>query len=165
MKKIAAVLMTAGCILGFGGMAMAAGASAEQTATYKVDPINELAVTGTPILTINAAVAGQEPAPVTDNSTTYAITTNCATDGKKITAAINSDMPDGTTLVVNLAAPTGATSVSDQSLSSTAVDVVTGLDGVAESGKMISYTLSATAAAGVVSSTDKTVTFTIADNS
>jgi hypothetical protein len=41
------------------------------------------------------------------------------------------------------------------------VDVVTGITKLAESGLSISYGLTATAAAGVVSSTTRTVTYTI----
>ena len=43
----------------------------------------------------------------------------------------------------------------------TAVDLVTSITQVAQSGLGVTYTLSATAAAGVVASTTRTVTYTI----
>jgi hypothetical protein len=70
-------------------------------------------------------------------------------------------MPAGVTLSVNLAAPTGATSAGAQALGTTAVDVVTGITKIAQGTLGVTYTLSATASAGVVSSTSRTVTYTI----
>ncbi len=65
------------------------------------------------------------------------------------------------TLTVDLAAPSGATSAGAQPLGTTAVDLVTSLTRVAQGGLGVTYTLSATAAAGVVASTTRTVTYTI----
>ena len=112
-------------------------------------------------MTITAATPGSAPTPVTDATTTYSVTNNAGTDSKKITAAINTAMPTGVTLEVELAAPTGGTSAGKVSLSASAAPVVTGIDNVSETGKTITYTLSATAAAGKVLSAEKTVTFTI----
>jgi hypothetical protein len=62
---------------------------------------------------------------------------------------------------VNVGAPSVGASTGAQALSTTAVDVVTGITKHAQSGMSVSYSLSATAAAGVVSSTARTVTYTI----
>ncbi len=156
-KSIVAAFVAAG-LLGL-TPAVFAGDSATQTVTFAVSAINELSVSGNPgALTVATATAGDAPNAVTDGSTSYAITTN--ETGRKITGAINSAMPDGLTLSVTLAAPTGATS-SKQALSTSAVDLVTGISTLNESGKTITYELQATSAAGVVSSATKTVTFTI----
>ncbi|MDB6139920.1 MAG: hypothetical protein JWO94_2992, partial [Verrucomicrobiaceae bacterium] len=137
-----------------------AGATASQTVTYEVQAINELAVSGsTASLTVNSATAGSAPNAVTDSSTTYSITTN--ETNRKISGALNADMPSGVTLSANLAAPTGGTSAGKQTLSSVAVDLVTGISTLNESGKSIQYELAATSAAGVVTSASKTVTLTI----
>ena len=137
-----------------------AGNSANQTVTYEVTAINELAVSApTASLTVNSATAGSAPNAATDNSTSYAITTN--ESNRKITGSINSNMASGLTLSATLAAPTGATSAGKQALSTTPVDLVTGISLLNESGKGISYELAATSAAGVVSSATKTVTLTI----
>ncbi len=154
---ILAALLATG-LLGSSSKAFA-GATTTQTVTYEVQAIDELAVTGTPSLTVHTATAGSAPDAVTDNTATYAITTN--ETNRKITGAIDSNMPSGVTLSVNLGAPAGATSAGKQSLSSTPVDLVTGISTLNESGKSISYELVATSAAGVVASASKTVTLTI----
>lgn len=140
-----------------------AGTTATQTVTYEVQAINEISVSADPgALIVNAATAGSAPTAVTDATTTWAVTTN--ESAKKITAAINTAMPSGLTLTVNLAAPTGGSSAGAVTLGTTAADVVTGISTLNESGLGITYQLSATAAAGVVASDSKTVTFTIADS-
>ncbi|PKL47494.1 MAG: hypothetical protein CVV42_12955 [Candidatus Riflebacteria bacterium HGW-Riflebacteria-2] len=145
-----------------GAGAVFAGATADQTVTYEVTAINEISVSGNPAaLTVSTAVAGAEPDEVSDSTTTYAITTN---QSKKITGVLDTAMPAGVTLKINLVAPTGGTTVTDVTLLGTATDLVTGISPVAESGKTITYKLSATVAAGVVASANKTVTLTIADS-
>ncbi|MCC4114223.1 hypothetical protein LLG90_02545 [Aromatoleum toluclasticum] len=154
-RKLALAL----AMTGLAGAAFAAD-TATQTVTYEVTAINELSVSGNPgALTISAATAGSAPTSVSDATTTYAITTNQST--RKITAAINTAMPNYVTLKANLAAPTGATSAGAVTLGTVAVDAVTGISTLNESAKTITYSLEATAAAGVVTSASKTVTFTI----
>lgn len=129
-----------------------------QTVNFQVDAINQIAFSGSPSLVINTATAGNDPTAATANAT-WAVTTNQT--GAKITASIGSNMPSGLTLAVNLTAPAGGTSAGSQSLSTTAVDVVTGITQLAQSAIALQYSLSATPAAGVVSSTSRTVTYTI----
>ena len=161
MRKLSIIVLVAGSLSLLSGIAMAA-TSATQTVTYAVSAINAITVSGNPAaLTVNAATAGSAPTSVSDATTTYAITTN--ETGKKITGATNTDMPAGLTLTVNLVAPTGGSSAGATSLSSIAADLVTGITTLNESGKTITYNLSATSAAGVVGSASKTVTLTIVD--
>lgn len=137
-----------------------AASSSTQTVTYEVQAINELSVSSATVsLTVSAATAGSAPTTATDSSTTYAITTNQAT--RKITGAVNTAMPAGVTLSVDLAAPTGGTGAGSTSLGTVAADLVTGISTLNESGKTITYSLAATSAAGVVASASKTVTLTI----
>ena len=141
------------------GAASAASAqTATQTVTFQVDAINQIAFSGSPSLVINTATAGVDPSAATA-AATWAVTTNQT--GAKVTASIGSAMPSGVSLTVNLAAPAGATSAGAQALSTTAVDLVTGLTKVAQGTLGVTYSLTATAAAGVVSSTSRTVTYTI----
>ena len=134
--------------------------STTQSVTFEVTAINELSVSGNPgTLTVSTATAGSAPNAVSDATTTYAITTN--ESSRKITAAIDTAMPAGVTLTAELAAPTGGTSTGAVALGTTAVDSVTGITTLNESAKTITYSLSATSAAGVVTSASKTVTFTI----
>jgi hypothetical protein len=143
-------------------VAAAASASAQtatQTVTMQVDAINLISVAGTPSLTISAAVAGGAPTSVTSTGNTWAVTTNQS--GAKITAKIATAMDPGITLSASMAAPTGGTSANYQALGTTAVDLVTGITKLNETGLALSYKLDATAAAGTLSSTTRVVTFTI----
>lgn len=143
-------------VFGFAGTA----AAQTQTVSYEVKPINQMSVSNTAInLVVNTAVAGSAPTPATDAATTWAITTNQT--GTKVTGAINTAMPDGVTLSVQLANPTLATSAGPVALGITALDLVTGITKLNESGKVVTYKLSATSLAGVVLAASKTVTFTV----
>lgn len=159
MKKLVLGLFGLGLVFGLSGLAMA-GNTAEQTVTYQVDAINEISVSDDPgDLVINSATAGSEPNEDTDNSTNWAITTNQT--ARKITGSINTAMPANVTLEINLTAPTGGVSAGDVSLLATDADLVTSIETVAESGLTITYTLSATVTAGVVTQAQKTVTLTL----
>ncbi|MCL6590273.1 MAG: hypothetical protein K6U80_10000 [Firmicutes bacterium] len=139
-----------------------AGNTGNQIVTFQVTAINEIATSGNPgPLTVNSAVAGSQPSSAIDSTTTYAITTN--ESSKKITGVLDSVMPANTTLKINLAAPTGATSAGDVVLSDVAADLVTGISKVAESGKTITYTFAADIAAGIIPPTIRTVTLTVTD--
>ena len=143
-------------------VAAAASANAQtatQTITFQVDAINLVSVAGTPTLTISAAVAGGAPTSVTSTGNTWAVTTNQT--GAKITASIASNLPSGVTLSANMGQPTGASSAGYQALSTAAVDLVTGITKLNESGLSLSYKLDATSAAGTLGSTTRVVTYTI----
>lgn len=140
--------------------AAAAQSTANQTVTYAVSAIDELSVGGGAVaLTVNAATAGSQPSAVQSTGLTYAITTNGTS--KKITAQLNANTASGVTLQVQLAAPSGGTSAGAVTLGTVAADVVTGITRLAGSALGLTYTLSATAAAGVVTATPVTVTYTI----
>jgi hypothetical protein len=133
--------------------------TATQTVTYAVNAINQIAFVGAPSLTITTAVAGSAPTSVTNAASTWAVTTNQS--GAKITASLASNMPAGLTLSANLVAPVTAASAGLQSLSTTAVDVITTLTKLNQGGMAVTYKLDATAAAGVVASQTRVVTYTI----
>lgn len=159
MKRILNLPLAFAAVL-LSGISVHAANSATQTVTFSVTAINEFSVSGNPgPMTVSTGSAGAAPTSVTDNSTLYAITTN-ASNGK-ITAAIDSAMPAGVMLAINLAAPTGAMSAGGVALRATALDVVTGVARLNESGKGIAYTLSASANAGVVNPQSRTVTLTV----
>ena len=80
---------------------------------------------------------------------------------RKITAAIDTDMPAGVALTTTVAAPSGSgVSAGAKTLSETAQDVVTGISLLNETGIPMSYSLSATSAAGTLTGS-RTVTYTI----
>lgn len=161
------IMLTAVLIAGFvlaTSAAVFAGSTAAQTFNVQVSAINEISVSASPgTMNVTAASAGVDPTPVTDATTTYSITTN--ETNKKITGQITAGgaMPAGTWLSVTLQAPPGATSAGEVDLlAASAVDLVTGITKCLGPTKTITYELGATAAAGTLTSTSKTITFTIA---
>lgn len=136
---------------------------ATQTVTYFIADINELSNLAPVTLTINTATAGAMPVPATDSSTTYSIT-KIGKKKMKITARIDTAMPPELTLMVNLEAPTGATSLGDVALSTTAKDVVRDIKNVKNESVGITYTLSpAGSTPPAPTSGARTVTFTLMD--
>lgn len=141
------------------GIAVDASAQTTAEVTYEVQAINEFGIAAnTATLTISGATAGSAPDDAT-SSTTWVITTN-QTD-TKITGSIDLAMPTGVTLKAALGAPAGATSAGVVTLGTVGSDLVTGITKLNESGLDLAYTLSATAAAGVVASDTRTVTYTV----
>lgn len=139
------------------GLATSGAAQATATATYEVKAINEVSVSGAPAALVISTAA--QLAGVTDKSTTWAVTTN--ESSKKVTGSIDTAMPAGVTLSVNLTAPSVGTSAGSKALGIAAVDLVTGITQVEGSALGVTYTLSATPSAGVIGPQTKTVTYTI----
>jgi predicted aspartyl protease len=118
----------------------------------------QISVSGSPAaMKVTAAVAGSAPTAVSNASTTYSLASNPA-GHFTITASINSPMPAGVTLKITLAASRGS-SAGAVTLSTVAQNVVTGIT-LKMSGQVITYNLSATAAAGVVPLQTRIVTLT-----
>jgi hypothetical protein len=157
MKKSTSILMI-GALVSFAA-ASTASAQVTQTVTFQVTAINQISVTGAPSLVINAATAGSAPTSVTASGNSWSVTTNQST--AMITASIASAMPAGLTLSANLTAPAGATSTGFTALGTVAVNVVTGITKLNSAALGLSYQLDATAAAGVVGSATRVVTYTI----
>lgn len=111
-------------------------------------------------MTISSAVAGQQPSIVTNDSTTYNLTT--LNSVRVITGKLNTNMPAGTILKVQLAAPVGATSSGSVSMSTTASNLVTAIPKVTVAINLsITYTFSATVSAAQVTNAAKTLTLTL----
>jgi hypothetical protein len=145
-------------LLAFTAVAAQAQTS-NQTVQFAVNAINQIAFTGAPSITITTAVAGSAPTSVTDATASWAVTTNQT--GAKITASIPTAMPTGLTLSANLTAPGGATSAGYVALGTVATDMVTVITKLAAGSLGVSYKLDATAAAGVVATASRVVTYTI----
>jgi hypothetical protein len=121
-----------------------------------------LSVSGSPpTLKVQTATAGLAPNSVTNATTTYTIAIPSGA-ARKITAQLNSAMPAGVTLTATFAAPAGATSSGAVALTATAQTVVNNIPHVGSTTRSITYVLSATAAAGVVTVRSCTLTLTIA---
>lgn len=135
---------------------------AGHTITFDFQEINEIELTGSPALTINAAIAGENPDDATDSASTYAVTTNGT--NKRIAASIDTAMPAHADLRINMPAPSASgTSKEYVLLSTSATDAVTGISHAAQGNIPINYKLSASARAGVLSGIAKTITLTLSD--
>jgi hypothetical protein len=158
MRSVPSTLTTA-----FAAVFLAANAraqSATQVIRFQVTAVNQIGVTGVPApLVINTATAGSNPASVTANGGSYAVTTNEA--NKKITASLDEPLPAGVRLEIALAAPQGAASAGDVALGTAAADLVTGISTLAASALPITYRLSADATVHMPAPATRTVTFTI----
>lgn len=118
-----------------------AGDTAIQRVTFRVLPINEIAVSGNPQeLIVKVASSDSQPKEVLDANTTYAITTN---GKKKITGKIDSPMPPVMALKINLEAPKKGSTAGDTTLTTSDKDLVTGINKVAASNLKITYKFSA----------------------
>ena len=164
MKKIIVTLAAAVLSMVVVQSAMAQ-ATANQTVTLAVNAVYKIATSGNPSpLTITSGTAGVDPlASVSDNSTNYSITQNVA-NTLKVTAHMDAALSAGYSLLLNLASTKGTSQGNvdiSNATSGSAVDVVTGINRGADANQVISYTFSATASAGTLSSTSKTVTLTL----
>lgn len=119
----------------------------------------DITVSGSPgTLAVTSAVAGSQPTSVTNTSTTYAITTLLTST---VVGSVNTAMPSGVTLAIQLAAPPFATSAGFVTMTTTPTNLVTGIPILTnQSNLMITYRLSATVNASQVTNATRTVTFT-----
>lgn len=121
-----------------------------------------LSVSASPAaLRITAAAAGSPPNAAVNSATTYTVKAKKANQPRKITAQLDAAMPSGTTLTINLAPVTGATSAGPVNLSTTAQDLVGNIANTSNLTGAITYTFNASSAAGVIPSSIRTVTFTL----
>ena len=153
MKKLTMVLAIG--LVSILLVSFASAQTATQTFNLAVSSIYKIATSGNPgNMTINDAVPGSEPTPVSDATTTYSITHNDA-DGAKITASLAPALAAGYTLTVALA---GNPAVN---ISTATQDAVANVARGASTGNTIAYNFSATAAAGPLASVGETVTLTV----
>ena len=114
-------------------------------------------------LLISQAQAGSQPNSVIDTSTSYRIKVN-NNETATISAAINSPLPNYTSLKVTFAAPPNATSVPSVAVTTAPQVLVSGIRKGNYSNLLITYEYLATVAAGVVSLSSKTLILTITSN-
>lgn len=158
MKKIlSAVLAVAAASVAF------AQDTATQTVTYSVSAVNSITVIGTPTLALTDLNAAGTAFEEDTDTATYSLFTNSA--GMKITASLDSDMPTGFTLALEMAAPAGTESAGSSELSAAPADLVTDISNVDATDLVMTYTLNADATADAAESGTRTVTFTITDGS
>lgn len=123
-----------------------------------------LTVSGPPApFVISTAVAGSEPAAITNSVTTYYVLDKKPAGTRKISAALDSPMPPGTTLTIQLVPSAGATSLGPVSMDMTDRNLVVGIYKDNGSTLGITYVFTATVSAGVVTSQSRNVTFTLSN--
>jgi hypothetical protein len=121
-----------------------------------------LSVSGSPAaLKITTAVAGSPPNAAVNTATTYTVKAKKANQPRKITAQLNTLMPGGTTLTIDLTPVGTSTGMGPVNLTTAAQDLVVDITNTSNKTGAISYTFSATSAAGVIPSSTRTVTFTL----
>ena len=149
-------------LLGAGSMT-ATAQQATQSVTIVVEEVNNLAVVADVVLPATSEHPAPESAVAPD--ATYAFSTNGF--GKKITGQLGARGTTDLSLDVALAAPAASgSSVGSRTLDrANAMDLVTGLSSVTQSGLGVRYTVSSTAGTDVPSQPGEpqTVTFTMTD--
>ena len=163
MKKS---LLTLGVALMSFALVQDASAQATQAVSLSVSKVYRIAITGaaTINMAISAGVAGTNAlTPVTDATSTYAITQNNSA-ATKVTANLDAAMPKGhlTIALVSSLGTTAGTVDITSATSGSALNVVSAIAMGAETGKSITYTFSANASEGLFSAA-KTVTLTVID--
>lgn len=104
-------------------------------------------------LAVSTAVAGQEPMPVSASGGTYRLVQRRNRGVGSITARLAAPLPSGATLTIRLVSPGGtAQSVGSVQLTTSAQPVITGLPNrnTTFGSRAITYTFSATSAAGAI---------------
>ncbi len=135
--------------------------TASQSVTLQVQAVTKIAVSGNPgALVISDAVAGSDLTSVSDNTTSYNITTN--TDNMKIVASISATMPAGTRLLLQLGSNRGLSVGSiDISNAVSPVDLVTGISKGSDPNQTISYVFAANADVPAIPSESRVITLTL----
>jgi len=164
MKK--SIVILAAAMMSLTLVQVASAQTATQALSLSVSKVYRIAITGgTVTLAINAGVAGTNAlTAVSDAASTYAITQNNSA-ATHITANLDAAMPKGK-LQIALASVLGTSSGTvdiSNAIAASAATVVTAINMGAEAGKSITYTFSANASEGLLTSTSKTVTLTVVD--
>jgi len=164
MKKSLVTLALAGLSILIVGNAFAQ-TSATQNVTLTVNTVYKISTSGNPSsMIVTTGTAGTDAlSSVSDNSTTYSITQNFG-NTVKLTANLDAALSAGYVLQLNMASSRGTSAGTvdiSNATSGSAENVVTAVNRGADAGQMITYTFSALASAGMLSSTNKTVTFTL----
>jgi hypothetical protein len=163
MKKSIAFILVVTCACAV--QTMTAQTTATQSVNLTVSTVYKISTSGNPsALVVTTGTAGTNAlTSVSDNSTTYSITQNFG-NTVKITANLDAALQAGYTLTVNLASTKGTSAGTvdlSNATSGSAASVVTGVNRGADAGQAITYTFSALASAGMLTSTTRTVTLTL----
>jgi hypothetical protein len=124
---------------------------------------NTITVSGSPasMNITTAAGAGFGPTSVVNSVTTYTAKVKKANQPQKVTAQLSAAMPANVTLTIDMVPTSGGVDFGVVTLDATARDVIGNITNIANETHAITYTLSATVTAGVITSQSRIVTLTI----
>ncbi len=123
-----------------------------------------LTVAGTPTpFMITTAVAGSDPTAITNSLMTYFVKAKKPAGAQRIAAQLDSPMPPGTALTLQMSPSAGAISLGPVALDMAPRDIVVNIDKDNGSTLGMTYVFSATAAAGVIPLQSRIVTFTMSN--
>jgi len=152
--------MTLHMLCGMAPFSLWATNVATHTITFSISPISEVATSSDPpSFNSTEATAGCDPFEICDNTTFYSITTNGSSEN--LYASLNAPMPSGTSLSILATAPNGATSLGTVYLDSSNQTLVTGITQIAQANLQLNYMFGGTAAAGVIPTSTRIVTYTL----
>lgn len=140
-------------LLGFLTAAFVCFSGVEARAQILVD------IAGNVSLTVNSAISVGGGLAPNSSSTTYSVANDLGT--KKLVGRLSTNMPSNTTLKVLLGAPSGATSTGTVTLSAVDHNLVTNIGVVNQAGLNMTFTLSATVNAALVTAGTRTFTLTL----
>lgn len=135
---------------------LAAQQTASQLVIFRILPASHAAVAP---VTKPLSLQGDQ----SESQSSWSIVTNQS--DRKVLASLDRALPRGSSLVVNLTAPAGATSAGPVVLDTVATDVVTGIPVSAQSELPLRYTVNATGAAAreTADAQAVTVTYTVVE--
>lgn len=148
---LAAIGLAVGVTLGALGRPLAAQQTASQLVIFRVLPASHAAVA--PVARPMSLQGAQA-----ESRSSWSIATN--EPDRKILASLDRALPRGSSLVVTLAAPDGATSAGPVVLDTIATDVVTQIPVTAQSGLPLRYVVNATSAGSAAPALPQAVTVT-----
>src|SRR4051812_42463171 len=142
--------------------ALVGGLLSLSAASVHAQAANTITVSGSPaaLHITTAAGAGFGPTTVSNVITTYTAKAKAANKPQKITAQLDAVMPSGVTLTIDMVPTTGGVDFGVITLDATARDVVGNITNTSNETHGITYSLSATVGAGVVTSS-RIVTLTL----
>ncbi|MEP6619078.1 MAG: hypothetical protein ABJE47_07185 [bacterium] len=108
------------------------------------------------------AVPGAQPSALTDQTARYSVTV--ASGRMKIAGQLDTPLPSGVTIKIQLAAPSGATSMGSVVLTDTPQDLVRFIPPGQRTGLPVTLILTATVTAGIVSYAASHVVLTLVDD-
>lgn len=147
-------------LLGIGVSKGYAQASTVQVLEINISEMSVINTNGILSFNFTSLTAGQDPEPLTA-TTTYSISTNGS--NKKITAEIDSPLPNGINMEVEMSAPAGAVSSGPKTLSTLPTDMVTGISRMRGELLDVGWNVDITVDA-VPGTYSRWVTFTITNN-